>query len=304
MKIGSKPAGHLALFGSNTMWGVMAPISKMLLACGVISATALADLRLLGGTILFWILSLFVKTDRIQKGDYFRLALVALFSAALNQILFVNGVALTSPVDASISTSTLPIWTLVLSAIFLKEPLSGMKISGVLAGLVGALILILSGSSKISGNASNVWGDLLCLGSQLSYAVYLVFFQDIIRKYSPLTLMKWKFLFGAMMLIPFSFMALPSIQWTEFSNGNWMALAYILLFGTFLSYLIVPIGQRALRPTVVAMYNYLQPIFASVVAFMIGQDKLSSMKIMAIILIFIGVMLVNRSRQKDASVKN
>lgn len=299
MKIGSKPAGHLALFGSNTMWGIMAPISKMLLACGAISATALADLRLLGGTILFWILSIFVKTDRIEKGDYFRLALVALFSAALNQILFVNGVALTSPVDASISTSTLPIWTLVLSAIFLKEPMTGMKISGVLTGLGGALILILSGTGRVSGNASNVWGDLLCLGSQLSYAIYLVFFQDIIRKYSPLTLMKWKFLFGALMLLPFSFAAIPSIQWTDFSTENWMSLAYILLFGTFFAYLIVPIGQKTLRPTVVAMYNYLQPICASIVAFVIGQDRLTPMKILAIVLIFTGVMLVNRSRQKD-----
>lgn len=299
MKIGSKPAGHLALFGSNTMWGVMAPISKMLLAYGAISATALADLRLLGGAIMFWVLSLFVKTDTIEKGDYFRLALVALFSAALNQILFVNGVALTSPVDASISTSTLPIWTLVLSAIFLKEPMSGMKISGVLTGLGGALILILSGTGRVSGNTSNVWGDLLCLGSQLSYAIYLVFFQDIIRKYSPLTLMKWKFLFGAMMLIPFSFMAIPSIQWSDFSNENWMSLAYILLFGTFFAYLIVPIGQKTLRPTVVAMYNYLQPICASIVAFIIGQDRLTPMKILAILLIFTGVMLVNRSRQKN-----
>ena len=300
MGIGCKTAGHLALLGSNTMWGVMAPISKMLLACGVISATALADLRLLGGTILFWILSLFVKTDKIEKGDYFRLALVALFSAALNQILFVNGVALTSPVDASISTSTLPIWTLILSTIFLKEPMTGMKISGVLAGLGGALILILSGTGNGSGHSSNVWGDILCLGSQLSYAIYRVFFQDIIRKYSPLTLMKWKFLFGAMMLIPFSFAALPSIQWTGFSNANWMSLGYILLFGTFFAYLIVPIGQKTLRPTVVAMYNYLQPICASIVAFMCGQDRLTPMKILAIVLIFTGVMLVNRSRQKES----
>ncbi len=298
-----KTAGHLALFGANTMWGIMSPISKLLLAAGVLSATALADLRLVCGAALFWLLSLFVKTDKIDKGDYIRLFAVAFFSAALNQILFVNGVALTSPVDASIATSTLPIWTMLLAAFFLKEPLSAGKISGVLLGLSGATILILAGTTKGAGNESNIWGDLLCLGSQLSYAIYLVFFQDIIKKYSPLTLMKWKYLFAALMLLPFSFGALSGISWPEFTSGNWISLAYILLFGTFLSYLIVPIGQKTLRPTVVAMYNYLQPICATIFAIFYGQDRLTPMKILAIALIFTGVMLVNKSREKAADVK-
>ena len=288
--------GHLALFGSNVMWGVMAPISKALLAAGVISATALTDLRLLGGTILFWTLSLIVKSDKVDKKDYIKLCGAAFFSTALNQILFVNGVSLTSPVDASICTSTLPIWTMLMAAVVLKEPMSAQKICGVALGLSGAVLLILFGAGRAAGGTSNILGDMLCLGSQISYSVYLVFYQSIIRKYSPLTLMKWKYLFGALMLLPLSIGALPGVSWSEFSAGNWSSLAYVILFGTFLSYLIVPIGQRTLRPTVVAMYNYLQPISAAAVAILCGLDSFSPAKVIAVILIFSGVMLVNRSR--------
>ena len=115
--------------------------------------------------------------------------------------------------------------------------------------------------------------------------------------------MKWKYLFAALMLLPFSFGALSGISWPEFTSGNWISLAYILLFGTFLSYLIVPIGQKTLRPTGVAMYNYLQPICATIFAIFYGQDRLTPMKILAIALIFTGVMLVNKSREKAADVK-
>lgn len=293
----NKTAGHLALFGANSMWGIMSPITKLLLASGVLSATALADIRLLCGTALFWLVSLFVKTEKIDKGDYIRLFAVAFFSATLTQILFVNGVALTSPVDASIATSTLPIWTMLLAACFLKEPMSAGKISGVAIGLGGAIILILCRGAEATAGESNVLGAILCLGSQISYAIYLVFYQDIIKKYSSLTLMKWKYLFAALMLLPFSFGEISCIRWQEFTSGNWLSIAYILLFGTFFSYLIVPIGQKTLRPTVVAMYNYLQPICATIFAIIYGQDELRPMQILAIALIFTGVMLVNKSRK-------
>lgn len=293
-----KITGHLALFVSNTMWGIMSPVSKLLFAGGLITGTALADLRILSGTLLFWLVSLFVKTDKVSRGDYLKLFGAAFFSTALNQILFINGVALTSPVDAGICTSTLPIWTLVFAALFQKEQLTGGKVSGIVIGLCGALILIMNSVGNSSGNSSNVFGDLLCLGSQFSYAIYLVFFQDIIKKYSPLTLMKWKYLFAAVMLLPFSMGAILDINFAAFTVTDTLSLGYVLLCGTFLSYLIVPIGQKTLNPTVVAMYNYLQPIWATIFAIFYGQDELTFKKVFAILLIFTGVMLVNRSRQK------
>lgn len=292
--------GHAALLGSNVMWGIMAPISKFVLAGGIISATALTDIRLFGGTLLFWIASLFFKREKVDRKDYIKLFGAGFFSTALNQVLFVKGVSLTSPVDASICTSTLPIWTMLMAAAFLKEPITGKKAGGVLLGLSGALILVLFGAHSASGS-SNIWGDVLCLASQMSYGVYLVFFQDVIKKYSPVTLMKWKYTFGSLMLLPFSFRELPSTDWASLPSMQWAGLGYVLIFGTFLAYLIVPLGQKHLRPTVVAMYNYLQPVTATVIALLWGLDSFSIVKVLAVVLIFTGVLMVNRSKAKESA---
>lgn len=296
--------GHIALLGSNVMWGIMAPISKFVLAGGIVTSAALTDVRIFGGTLLFWIASLFIKSEKVDgRKDFLKLFGAGFFSTAFNQICFIKGVSLTSPVDASICTSTLPIWTMIMAAIFLKEPVTGKKAAGVLLGLSGALMLVFFGSSRGAGNASNIWGDLLCLLSQISYGVYLVFFQDVIKKYSPVTLMKWKYTFGALILLPFSFGSLFSVEWSTLPFEQWSGLAYILLCGTFLSYLIVPIGQKHLRPTVVAMYNYLQPVTAATVAILWGLDSFNIVKLVAVVLIFSGVMLVNKSRAADQKAK-
>lgn len=292
-------AGHIALFGSNTLWGIMAPISKFVLAGGFVTSAALTDIRIFGGTLLFWIASMFIKAEKVDRKDYIKLFGAGFFSTAFNQICFIKGVSLTSPVDASICTSTLPIWTMILAAIFLKEPVTGKKASGVLLGLCGALLLVFFGGSRAAGGTTNIWGDLLCLLSQISYAVYLVFFQDIIKKYSPVTLMKWKYTFGALILLPISFGGIFSVDWASVPAMQWAGLGYILLFGTFLSYLIVPIGQKHLRPTVVAMYNYLQPVMSAVVAILWGLDSFNVIKLAAVLLIFSGVMLVNKSRAAE-----
>ena len=138
--------GHLALLGSNVMWGIMAPISKFVLAGGIVSSMALVDVRIFGGTILFWIASMFIKPEKVDRKDYIRLFGAGFFSTAFNQMCFIKGVSLTSPVDASICTSTLPIWTMILAAIFLKEPVTGKKATGVIMGLSGALLLVFFGS--------------------------------------------------------------------------------------------------------------------------------------------------------------
>lgn len=291
-----KRTGHIALFGSNLMWGVMSPITKFVLAGGLITSAALTDIRIFGGTILFWIAAFFLKGEKVDRKDYIKLFGAGFFSTAFNQLCFIKGVSLTSPVNASICTSTLPIWTMIMAAIFLKEPVTGKKAGGVLLGLAGALLLIFFGGNAGKAGTSNIWGDLLCLLSQISYGVYLVFFQGIIKKYSPVVLMKWKYTFGAMVLLPVSFTGLLHVDWSALPSQQWAGLAYILLFGTFLSYLIVPLGQKYLRPTVVAMYNYLQPIAAAVVAIMWGLDSFNIFKLIAIVLIFSGVMLVNKSR--------
>ena len=298
--------GHLSMLAASVMWGMMAPISKAAMNSDAVSAMLVADVRIFGAAALFWILSFFTKGEKIlDKWDYVRLFFAGLFAILLSQGVYVTGVSMTSPVDASIITTTLPIVTMIFAAIFIKEPITGMKAGGVLLGACGALLLVfgnrlIPGASEAvqTARTSNLTGDLLCFLAQCSYAVYLVIFRDLIRKYSPITLMKWMFTFSSVVMIPVSARSLALTGWDSISLTEYAELAYVLVFGTFLCYLIVPVGQKFLRPTLVAMYNYVQPVVATVVAIIWGMDTFNILKIIAVVLIFAGVLLVNRSKAR------
>ena len=298
--------GHLAMLTASIAWGLMAPISKAAMNSDAVSAMLVADIRIFGAAILFWIFSLFTKNEKVaDKADYVKFFFAGLFAIILNQCVYVTGVSMTSPVDASIITTTLPIVTMIFAAIFIKEPITGRKAGGVLLGACGALLLLfgnrlLPGASvsATSGHSSSLTGDLLCFLAQCSYAIYLVIFRDLIKKYSPVTLMKWMFTFASVIMIPISGRSLALTGWSSISMTEYAELAYVLVFGTFLSYLIVPVGQKYLRPTLVAMYNYVQPVVAAVAAIIWGMDSFNILKVVAVVLIFSGVLLVNRSKAR------
>ena len=299
MTTNQRRTGHISLFLCNTIWGAAVPVSKFILAGGVISSTVLADIRILSGTLLFWLASLAVKSERsekVEKKDYWKLLLAAFFSTALVQLFYMKGISLSSPTEAAVCMTTLPIWTVLMSALHLHEKVNVRKAGGILLGLSGTLLITLYGSSISSGGSFS--GAVCCLLSQISYAVYLVFFQDIIRKYSPVTLMKWKYLFGALMLLPFSAQEMFRTQWSAIPPAVWLALAFIIIFSTFISYFLVPFGQKYLQPTTVAVYNYLQPVTASLLAVAAAQETFSLMKLLAMLLVFLGVRLVSTSGRR------
>ncbi len=291
--------GHISLFLCNTIWGAAVPVSKFILAGGLISSTVLADVRILSGTLLFWLASLAIKSERsekVEKKDYWKLFLAAFFSTVLVQLFYMKGISLSSPTEAAVCMTTLPIWTVLMSALHLHEKVNARKVGGILLGLSGTLLITLYGSSISSGGSFS--GAACCLLSQISYAVYLVFFQDIIRKYSPITLMKWKYLFGALMLLPFSAQEVFRTHWTALSPTVWLALVFIIIFSTFISYFLVPFGQKYLQPTTVAMYNYLQPVTASLLAVAAAQETFFLMKLLAMLLVFLGVWLASTSGKR------
>lgn len=295
------------MLGANMMWGMMAPVSKAVMSAGLVSSLIVVDVRILGAAVLFWILSLFTKNEKMDRKDYIKLFFAGMFSSLLNQGVFITGISMTSPVDASIITTSLPIVTMLFAAIYLKEPITSKKAGGVMLGACGALLLVfgnylIPGTSAAlhSGQSSSLKGDLLCLLAQCSYAVYLVLFQGLIRKYSPVTLMKWMFTFASVILLPISVREIASTDWASLPFEQYAGLGYILFFGTFLCYLIIPLGQRSLRPTLVAMYNYVQPIVASAAAIIWGMDSFNILKVLAVVLIFSGVFLVNRSKARNA----
>ena len=211
----AKIKGHLSMLMANVLWGLMSPVAKFVLSSGIIAPLLLTDFRVSGAALLFWILSLFMPYERVPWQDLLRLAGAGMLGILLNQGCFIFGVGLTSPGEASLITTTMPMWVMLLAYIILGEPITGKKVGGIVLGASGALILVLNGRAGISGGENPTLGDLLVLGAQLSYALYLTLYRNFIRKYSLVTLMKWMFTFATAVAIPFS---LPTILSTDFSS--------------------------------------------------------------------------------------
>lgn len=300
-----KPAikGHAAMFSANCMWGLMSPVSKFVMLGGAVTPLVVTDLRVTGAMVLFWVLSFFQKPEHVSHKDLARLFGAALLGIVFNQGCFLFGVSLSSPGDASIITTSMPLWAMLLAAIILKEPITGKKILGIAAGASGALLLIMGSDTGVRAAATSagshaVWGDLLVLSAQLCYALYIVLYKDFVTKYSLVTIMKWMFTYSFICVLPFSATSLMSTAWQTLRTADVAGLFFIVVCGTFLSYMLVVVGQKNLRPTVAGMYNYVQPLVACAVAVAWGMDSLNWVKGAAVLLIFGGVYLVTSSRSR------
>ncbi len=299
ISISRKGEAHLAILFANLGWGVMAPISKMVLLSGVMSSLALSGIRISGGALLFlifsWLLHESMLTRQHVDGkDLLKIFLCSVLMISCNQGMYIIGMGLTNPIDASVMGSMTPMFTMILAAIFLKFPMTWIKVAGVAMGLAGVIILV-SDSSQSNIAINPVWGNLLCLGAQFCAAVYYVGFDGIIRKYSPYTLMKWMFFMSVFTYVPFCIPEIMRVDFASLSSEIWLELAYIITIPTFLGYIMIPFAQRSLRPTVLSAYSYLQPVVASVVAVALSVGDFSWGKVFAAFLIFLGIALVNRS---------
>ncbi|MDR1226654.1 MAG: DMT family transporter [Prevotellaceae bacterium] len=311
----SSVRAHLAIGFSSVIFGLNAPISKDVLSEGL-SAEALIFLRVAFAAIAFGALSLFTKREKVPLKDVGLLALCGLFGVVFNQGFFLFGLAYTSSVDALIVTTITPVLVMCLAAIFLKEPITGIKILGVIMGAVGALIIILHtfindalacesiscafDLMKRHGDEpkGTVFGALLCFCSSLSYAIYLAISKPLAAHYSSSTIMCWMFLFAALGITPIGIWHVTGIQWSSLAPHVIPSVGYILFFATFITYLCIGFSMRYLRPTTLSMYNYMQPLVASIAAILAMQDKFEWYKVFAAILIFGGVYVVTKSRAR------
>lgn len=295
--------GHASMFGANIMWGLMSPVSKFIMLGGAVTPFVVTDLRIGGAMILFWLTSFFQKPEHVNHKDMASLFVASLLAIVFNQGCFIFGVSLTSPGNASIITTSMPLWAMVLAALILKEPITGKKVLGIAAGAGGALLLILGSGHQVQSTASAsggtaIWGDLLVLLAQLSYAFYIVVYKDFVRKYSLVTIMKWMFTYAFICTLPFSAGDLWSTDWNSLEWLEIVGLSFIVIGATYISYMLVVIGQKTLRPTVAGMYNYIQPVVACIVAICWGMDSFNLTKAIAVIMIFGGVYLVTSSRSR------
>ena len=264
--------GHGAMFGANAIWGLMSPVAKFVMLGGIVTPLAVTDLRIVGAMILFWILSFFRKSEHVPPKDLAKLFGASLLGVVLNQGSFILGVGMTSPVNA--------------------------------AGASGALLLVLGSGNTDSAGGHSVAGDLLVLFAQLSYALYFVLYKNFVTRYSLTTIMKWMFTFATLCILPFTGRDLLSTDWQALSAAAIGSLAFIVVGSTFLSYMLIIVGQKNLRPTVAGMYNYIQPLVATLVAVCWGMETFDPTKICSVLLIFSGVYLVTTSRSRADAEKS
>ncbi len=291
------------MLGANTMWGLMSPISKFIMLGGTVTPLVVTDLRIGGAMVLFWIASLFQKPEHVEHRDLASLFFASLLAIVFNQGCFIFGVSLSSPGDASIITTSMPLWAMILAAFILKEPITGKKVLGIAAGASGALLLILGSRQNAQASAAassdtSIWGDMLVLTAQLCYALYIVLYKDFVSKYSLITIMKWMFTYSFICTLPFSTNDLMLTDWASLQPLEILGLAFIVVGATFVSYMLIVVGQKNLRPTVAGMYNYIQPLVACIVAVCWGLDSFNFTKGIAVVLIFGGVYLVTASRSR------
>ena len=296
-----KLKGHTALWVANIVWGLNAPIGKSILRSEAhpegISPFALSVYRMLGACLLFWAVSLFLPKEKVAPRDILLLLFASVFGIQLNQMLFLWGLSLTSPIDTSIIATIVPVLTMVLATLFLREPITWLKAGGVFLGCGGALLLVLV-SQHAAGGTSSVAGDVLCVVSAVSYATYLTAFRNVIVRYSPVTTMKWMFFFAAVVAVAIYYRPLTEVDYAALAPATWASIGYVVVCSTFLSYLMVPVGQRYLRPTVVSMYNYVQPLVAVLFTVAIGLDTFGFTKGIAALCVFAGVWLVTKSKSR------
>lgn len=288
------------MLGANTMWGLMSPVAKLVMAGGIVSPLLMTDFRIVGAAILFWTLSLFSKSEHVPPRDLALLAGAGMLGILFNQGCFIFGVGFTSPGEASIITTTMPMWVMLLAWIILGEPITLKKAGGIALGATGAVMLVFSAVTNGAIRGDNpVLGDVLVLMAQLSYALYLTFYKNFIRKYSLVTLMKWMFTFAAAVILPFSMPSILSADYAALSPAEIGGVAYVVVMGTFVAYICIMVGQKNLRPTIVGMYNYFQPVVATCVGLWLGLDRFTPMKALAVLLIFTGLYLVTISKAKS-----
>lgn len=289
---------HLSIFSAEIFWGLMAPIGKAAMTHGI-DGIDLVTFRVLGGVILFWISSLFAPKETVPMKDKLKFIGAAIFGLICNQFCYNIGLSITSPNNASIMTTTMPIFSMIFAFLILREPITFKKLSGVLIGCAGALILILTSASANNAKVGNIRGDLLCLTAQCSFALYLTLYNPLVRKYSVFTTNKWMFLWAAIMILPFStHHVITTVDWSRIPSTTLWEAGYVVVIGTYFCYLLTMIAQQTLRPTVVSIYNYVQPIVAVTVSVLTGMGVFKWSQGLAIIFVFSGVWLVTHSKSR------
>ena len=289
---------NLALIGAtivSIIYGITFTIAKDVMP-KYIDAYGFILLRAGGSMLLFWLVWLFMPKEKIAINDFPRIVAAAFFGVAFNMLTFFKGLSLTSPISAAVIMVSTPMIVLVLSAIIMKERMKKRMLFGIVLGLIGTASLILYGKS-IGDTSQSGLGNFLVLVNAISYGFYLIIVKKLMNKYNAFTFVKWIYLFGFIMVLPFGWSQFTAVDWIIVPTDIYWKIGFVVVISTFLTYLLNLLSMKELKPTTVAVFIYLQPLFATVFAISLGKDTLSLVKIGSALLIFTGVYLVTMKKR-------
>lgn len=293
----ARTKAHLALFTVAVIYGLNYIIAKEVMN-GYIGPRGFIFMRVVGASALFWLFHSFSSGAKpIDKKDWPRILLSGFFGVASNQLLFFEGLHLSTPINASVIMTVNPILVLVLSAILLKEGIRRWRILGITLGLSGALFLILGRGNVSLLNDQQSLGNLLILLNATSYGIYLVIVKPLMAKYEALQISKWVFLSGLLFVVPAGFGQFAAVDWSTWTPIIIAQAAFVVIGTTFIAYLFNVYALKTVSSTTVSIYIYLQPLMATAVSLALGKDVLTMREVIAAALIFAGVYLVSFSKK-------
>lgn len=289
--------GNLACAGAYAIFGLNLVACKNIANCGLISPMALFCLRALGALILFWIASAFLpKAEKVERRDMLKIAAASFLGLFLTQISFLKAITMTTPVDASLISLLSPIAAMIVAAIVLKDKITKHGVIGLAISFAGVVFIVLNSVSIRSGaSETSIWGIVLMVVNVLSFATYVGIFKPLIKKYRVVTFMKWMFIFATLYSLPFGIRDLATIPYAQIPTNIILQILFVVVFATFIAYFLIPIGQKRIKPMIVCMYTYLQPVIAMSISFALGLDTMTWPKAIATAFIFIGVSICNFS---------
>lgn len=300
-----KWGGHLAIFGVYFIFAINVIICKDITNSNLLSPMALFFVRSLGAMTLFWIISLFVPKEKVALKDFVQIIFASALGLFATQLTFLNAISLATPLDVALLATLTPIFTMFVAAVALKEPITFKKAMGVSISYIGVVFLILNTTHATGAvTQSQPMGIVLMMLNALFFALYLGIFRPLINRYHVITFMKWMFLFSTLMSLPFSAKELTTLNYSTLTTTYVLEVGFLIFFATFIAYFLLPIGQKRLRPTVLSLYTYLQPLIAAIISIYIGMDVLTMQKIIAALAIIGGMVLVNKSRAASDAIPN
>ncbi len=288
--------GHAAVMTANVIFGLGVPVTKYLLDQWVTPMTYMAT-RCIGAALIFWVISLFLPKEHVERKDLFVIMLGGLLGFVISQTLTAWALDFTTPVYFSLIATLTPVATMLMAALFLNEKITGMKTLGVVLAILGAALMVFVGWVGGAGR-NDLLGIFLAILSVLTWVVYLLITRKVSQKYTAVTQMKWIFLVSTIAVLPFLWREFPA---TALYGGqaDWAgiaAMAFIVIFATVLGYFMIPFAMQYLKATTVSIYTNIQPVVASLVAIAIGQDLMTWDKPVAAVLVLLGAWLVTRER--------